>query len=57
MTQVSKRFAKKVKTYGTGGALVRSAEGRGITRSQKSLALGKQLSRKNLTRVNRLEIG
>jgi hypothetical protein len=57
MARVSNKFEKRVKSYDTGGALVRSAEGRSISRSKKSVALGKALSRKNLKRVSDLHIG
>lgn len=55
MADVSKKFEEKVKTYDTEGFVIRSSEGRGISRSRESMERGKELSRQNLRRVSRLK--
>jgi hypothetical protein len=53
MAQVSKKFAEKVSTYRGGGLKIASAEGAGISRSQKSLKEGISLSDRSLGRLKR----
>ena len=51
MPRVSKKFAEKVSTYKGGGLKIASAEGSGVSRSQKSLKEGISLSDRSLVRL------